>query len=59
MKLLDGKVVLITGASRGIGKSIAEECVNQGATVAFTYLSSEEKAKAFQKKCEELSNNIN
>lgn len=48
MKLLENKVVLITGASRGIGKSIAEECVNQGAKVAFTYLSSEEKAKALE-----------
>ena len=48
MKLLQDKVVLITGASRGIGKSIAEECVNQGAKVAFTYISSEEKAKALE-----------
>jgi 3-oxoacyl-[acyl-carrier protein] reductase len=48
MGLLDGKVVLITGASRGIGKSIAEECVEQGATVAFTYLSSEERAKKLE-----------
>ena len=48
MGLLENKVVLITGASRGIGKSIAEECVNQGAKVAFTYLSSEEKAKALE-----------
>jgi 3-oxoacyl-[acyl-carrier protein] reductase len=48
MGLLYGKVVLITGASRGIGKSIAEECVEQGATVAFTYLSSEERAKKIE-----------
>ena len=48
MKLLEDKVVLITGASRGIGKSIAEECVKQGAKVAFTYLSSAEKAKALE-----------
>lgn len=54
MKLLQDKVVLITGASRGIGKSIAEECVKQGAKVAFTYLSSEEKAKALEA---ELSKN--
>lgn len=48
MKLLENKVVIITGASRGIGKAIAETCVNEGAKVAFTYLSSEEKAKALE-----------
>jgi len=46
--LLKDKVVIITGASRGIGKSIAQICVNQGAKVAFTYLSSDEKARALE-----------
>ncbi|MEO9258026.1 MAG: 3-oxoacyl-[acyl-carrier-protein] reductase [Crocinitomicaceae bacterium] len=54
MKLLEGKVAIITGASRGIGKAIAQEFVNQGAKVAFTYLSSDEKAQAFEK---ELTSN--
>ncbi|MEY4522626.1 MAG: hypothetical protein RIT10_1811 [Bacteroidota bacterium] len=54
MGLLENKIVLITGASRGIGKSIAEECVKQGAKVAFTYLSSDEKARALE---QELTSN--
>lgn len=48
MKLLEGKVALITGASRGIGRQIAEVFVAQGAQVAFTYLSSVEKGKALE-----------
>ena len=48
MGLLDGKVAIITGASRGIGKAIAQEFIKEGATVAFTYLSSEDKAKALE-----------
>ena len=44
MKLLENKVVLITGGSKGIGKGIAIECAKHGANVIFTYLSSEEKA---------------
>ena len=48
MKLLDGKTAIITGASRGIGKGIALKFAEQGANIAFTYLSSEEKAKALE-----------
>lgn len=46
MKLLAGKNALITGASKGIGKKIAEKFAEQGANVAFTYLSSVEKGEA-------------
>lgn len=53
MKLLEGKVALITGASRGIGKAMAEKFAEQGATIAFTYRSSVERAKAFE---EEFTN---
>jgi 3-oxoacyl-[acyl-carrier protein] reductase len=46
MKLLEGKNVLVTGGSRGIGEAIARSVAAQGANVAFTYLSSAEKAEA-------------
>ena len=48
MKLLQGKTAIITGASRGIGKGIAKIFAQHGANIAFTYLSSEEKAKALE-----------
>lgn len=49
MKLLQNKVALITGATRGIGRGIALAFAQQGANVAFTYVSSEEKALALEK----------
>lgn len=50
MKLLANKVALITGASRGIGEAIATKFAEQGANIAFTYLSSDERAKALEEK---------
>ncbi len=54
MKLLENKVALITGGSRGIGKGIVEVFAAQGAHVAFTFNSSAEAAQAM---AEELSQN--
>lgn len=45
MKILEGKTALITGASRGIGQGVARLLAERGANIAFTYLSSEEKAR--------------
>ena len=42
---LNGKVALVTGGSRGIGKSIAIALANEGCNVAFTYRSAESQAK--------------
>jgi 3-oxoacyl-[acyl-carrier protein] reductase len=49
MKLLEGKNVIITGASRGIGRGIAEVFADHGANVAFTYSSSEAPALELEK----------
>jgi len=46
MGLLSGKVALITGGSRGIGEAIVMKYAEEGADIAFTYVSSEEKALA-------------
>ena len=48
MKLLNGKTALITGATRGIGLAMAQKFAEQGANIAFTYASSEEKAKKIE-----------
>lgn len=52
MKLLEGKNVLITGGSRGIGKSIVKILFDNGANVGFTFSSSESAAN-------EIANNLN
>jgi 3-oxoacyl-[acyl-carrier protein] reductase len=52
MKLLQGKVALVTGASKGIGRGIALAFAQHGADVAFTYLSSIEAGQALEKELE-------
>ena len=49
MKLLEGKVAVITGAARGIGKAIAIKFASEGANVAFTDLAIDDNAKATEK----------
>jgi 3-oxoacyl-[acyl-carrier protein] reductase len=52
MKLLEGKVAIVTGAARGIGEGIALKFAEHGANVAFSYISdsSAEKAAALESK---------
>lgn len=52
MKLLAGKTAVITGAARGIGEGVALKFAEQGANIAFTFVSenSTEKAKALEEK---------
>lgn len=52
MKLLEGKVAIVTGAARGIGEGIVLKLAEQGAQVAFSYVSesSAEKAAAIEQK---------
>lgn len=54
MKLLEGKVAIITGAARGIGKAIAMEFAKQGANVAFTDLATAEIMEATEKEVQAL-----
>jgi 3-oxoacyl-[acyl-carrier protein] reductase len=58
MKLLEGKTALITGASKGIGRKIAEKFAEHGANVAFTYLSSVEKGEALEKELQDFGTKI-
>ncbi|GAA4114605.1 3-oxoacyl-[acyl-carrier-protein] reductase [Aquimarina addita] len=54
MNLLQGKTAIITGATRGIGKGIAQAFAQQGANVAFTYSSSVEAATELEKELNAL-----
>lgn len=54
MKLLENKVAVVTGASRGIGEGIAVKLAEHGANIAFTYVSSDEKAKALEERLRSL-----
>ncbi len=49
MKLLEGKTALITGAARGIGRSIALRLAGEGADIAFTDLAYDDAAKAVER----------
>jgi len=54
MKLLEGKVALITGAARGIGKAIAVKFAQEGANIAFTDLNYDEHMKATEEELNAL-----
>lgn len=55
MSILANKTVLVTGGSRGIGKAIVQNAMQEGANVVFTYLNSTEEAESIAK---ELSSNF-
>jgi 3-oxoacyl-[acyl-carrier protein] reductase len=56
MKLVENKIAVVTGAARGIGEGIAIKLAEQGAHIAFTYVSdsSADKAKALEEKLQAL-----
>jgi 3-oxoacyl-[acyl-carrier protein] reductase len=58
MSLLSNKVAIITGASRGIGRAMAARFAQEGAQVAFTYLSSVEKGQALEAELQQYGTKV-
>ncbi|MFA9407523.1 MAG: 3-oxoacyl-[acyl-carrier-protein] reductase [Candidatus Dadabacteria bacterium] len=58
MDNLKGKVALITGGSRGIGKSISKRLASQGATVVINYIQNETAAENTKKEIEESGGQV-
>lgn len=58
MKLLENKIAIVTGGSRGIGEAIVLKLAESGAHVAFTYASSDDKAKALEEKVKAMGVNV-
>ena len=54
MKDLDGKGIIVTGATRGIGRAIALEAAGHGANIAFNFLKSEQRAEELKREIETL-----
>jgi 3-oxoacyl-[acyl-carrier protein] reductase len=54
VKDLEGKGIIVTGATRGIGRAIALEAARRGANIAFNYLKSEDQAAALKSEIEAL-----
>jgi len=57
MKLVENKVAIVTGGSRGIGEAIVLKLAEGGAHIAFTYVSSDEKAKSLEEKIKDFGVN--
>ena len=58
MKLLEGRIAIITGASRGIGRGIAKVFAEQGADLAFTYSNSTAAAEVLEKELRLLGTKV-